>query len=210
MSYVHYKTRQKAKFPQLVSVFIFFCSFLWADLSFADSWSCTPAPNDAVDAVIAMYPTNYYVRPENEDIVRLVESSLERRLSFKSELVSCIGSSCRISDEFTKFIGRKNLDIPANDTKMSICTAQNSGCVNRGCEKEYTESRDVIYAWKYGILRLILETSKRNIKPSLDKVLSDDQPFEPRFKGYHARYVRVAKNSRLFIEISIYDSGYFE
>ncbi|WP_370673495.1 hypothetical protein [Pleomorphomonas sp. PLEO] len=210
MSYVRNKFRQKAKSPKLIMAFIFVCSFLWADFSFADSWSCTPPPNDAIDVVIARYPRNYYIRPENEDIVRLVESSLERRLGFESELVSCRGSSCRISNEFIKFITRKNLDIPINNTQMSICTAHNSECVNRGCKKEYTENYDVIYAWKYGTLRLILEISKINNKSSIDKVVSDDQPFEPIFNGYHSRYIGVAKNARLFIEISNYASNYFE
>lgn len=210
MSYVSDEFRQRAKSTKLIMAFIFVCSFLWADFSFADSWSCTPSPNDAVEAVVAMYMRTNYIRPENEDIVGLVESSLQRRLGFKSELVSCRESSCRISEEFVKFIGRKNLYIPTNITPMSICWARNSDCVNSACGKEYKENYDVIYAWKYGRLRLIMEKSEIKNKSYTDKVLSDSQPYEPIYDSYHARYVMINKKTRMLIEIINYNKDYFE
>lgn len=209
MSYVRYRLRQKVKYIRLAIASVLVGSFFCTNSSFAGSWSCTPPPNIAVESDIARYPSSYIVA-KDEYIIRIVESSLEHRLGFKSRIVSCAGNYCRISDEFINFIGRDNINIPSTRIHMSICSAHNSDCLNSFCENEYQENYDVIYAWKDGRLRLKLDISNKNDKLSIDEIMKYNVPPDERFKDYYERYIGVTRNSRLFIGISSYISGYYE
>lgn len=179
-------------------------SFACAGLALAGDWTCTQPPNAAIKKAIDQYPGPKHSISNDRRIVNLVENALEKRLGFKSDVVSCKGSSCRIGREFIRFIDGK-VELPSGSIPMSICSAHNPNCVTATCAGMYSESDEVIYVWDDGVMGLDLEVARtKENQLHIDEYNENNLAYDPRDKGFYSRFIGVARNLRMLISINTY------
>jgi len=175
-----------------------------ADLAVAGDWACTQPPNAAIKKAIDQYPGPKHSISNDRRIVNLVENALEKRLGFKSDVVSCEGSSCRIGREFIRFIDGK-VELPSGSIPMSICSAHNPNCVTATCAGMYSESDEVIYIWDVGVMGLDLEVARtKENQLHIDEFNENNLAYDPRDKELYSRLIGVSRNQRMLISIITY------
>ena len=182
-------------------------SLTCADLALADDWTCTQPPSLSISKAIGKLSGPKQFGSIDRRIVNLVENPLKKRLGFKSDIVSCQGSSCRIGREFIRFIDGK-IEVPAQEMPMSICWVQNPHipyCDKVACSPP-PENHFVVYIWDDGELSLSLDKVKTKENQLLiNEVRENNLAYDPNVKDYHSRVVGVARDSSILIFVETYN-----
>lgn len=182
-------------------------SFACTDLALAYDWTCTQPPTANISKAIEKLSGPATVGSFDRRAVDPIEKPLKKRLGFKSDIVSCQGSSCRIGREFIRFIDGL-IELPTQQVPMSICWVQNPRidyCDKAACSPP-PDTNFVAYIWDDGELSMSLEKvrSGENQLP-VNKVLENNLAYDPDVKDYHSRIVGVTRDSSVLIFMETYN-----
>lgn len=182
-------------------------SFACAGFALADGWTCTQPPTANISKAIEKLSGPIIFASIDRRAIDLIEKPLRKRLGFKSDIVSCRGSSCRIGREFIRFLNGK-IEIPIQEVPMSICWVQNPRipyCEKVACSSP-PETRLVAYIWDDGELSLSLDKVKTHENQIfINEVRENNLPYDPAVKDYHSRVVGVARDSSVMIFLETYN-----
>ncbi|WP_156886995.1 hypothetical protein [Pleomorphomonas oryzae] len=182
-------------------------SFACAGFALADDWTCTQPPTANISKGIEKLSGSKQFESIDRRAVDFIERPLKKRLGFKSSIVSCHGSSCRIGREFIRFIDGK-IELPTREMPMSICWVHDphiAYCDRVACSPP-PENHSVVYLWDDGELSLSLDKlkTKENQLP-INEVHENNLAYDPDVKDYHSRVVGVARDASVMIFLETYN-----